>query len=479
MPQLPMRFLLTSTPAGRPHPLAADGDPESGRDGRNAAGGGDGRGGPPPDADRRNPRPGGGPPDLDDLWRDFNRKLNGLFGRRGGGRGGGGFRPPRRPGRFRPTPQVLSRGLVALIVLLALGWLGSGFFVVRQGQVAVVSSLGASVSVAQPGLNWHDPAPFGSAVLVDIGTLRTQPVGDSSVGTLSGAPRSSMLTADGDIVDLRLNVQWRVGKPLDYVYGDRDPDAAVAQASEQAIRGVVASLSLDQVLHGDRALLARQAQQRVQQLLDRWHSGVHVSDLTIQRLQVPQAVRAADDQARKAALDSERLLAQARAYAQDVLPRAQASADALLQQARGYKASVVARAQGDAARFNLIYDEYRKAPQVTREGLYLQTMRHILGRVTKVVVSSKGSNNLIYLPLDRLQQAPGPAAAPLGSASAPGSGAALPGLPAGVVQTLGPGAGSSGTASAAAPSTSTTAPASVPRDTRRGVRDSLRQRDSR
>ena len=463
MPLPPMSFPLLSMIPARPRPAAAAGEDPGGRNGS----GGDGRG-QPPDGDRRPPRPDGGPPDLDELWRDFNRKLNGFFGRRSGR--GGGFRPPRRPGRLRPTPRMMGRVVFALLGMLVLGWLGSGFFVVPQGQVAVVSRLGSAATIDQPGLNWHDPAPFGSAVVVDTSALRTQPVGDSSVGTLSGAPRSSMLTADGDIVELRLSVQWRVGNAMDYVFGDRDPDAAVAQASEEAIRATIAGLSLQQVLHGNRAELARQAQARVQGLLDRWRSGVHVSDLSIQRLQVPEPVRTAYEDARKAHAEAQRMKAQAEEYARDLLPRAQATADALLQQAAGYKASVVAQAQGDAARFDLVEQQYRKAPRVTRESLYLQTMRYILGHVTKVLVDSRTSNNLLYLPLDQLLHGTARTAAP-----APAVGAGAPTLPLAGALTL-PGVSNDG---ASAPSPQASEPASAPTQASRSPRDTLRQRDSR
>ncbi|MDE2120061.1 MAG: FtsH protease activity modulator HflK [Betaproteobacteria bacterium] len=494
MPLVFFRRAQASQTQARPRPLAAgDGDPDWGRGGRG------GPGGVPPDGDRRNQRPGGsgGPPDLDELWRDFNRKLNGLFGRRGGGGGGGGgFRPPRRPGSFQPSPRMLSRALLVAVLLLVLGWLGSGFFVVQQGQVAVVTRLGAVTAVEQPGLNWHYPSPFGRAVIVGVDALRTQPVGDSTVGALSGAPMSSMLTADGNIVDIRLSVQWRVGQALDYVFGDRDPEAAVSQAAKEAIRSVVAGLTLEQVLHGDRSTLARSTQQRVQTLLDRWKSGVRVTDLSVQRVEVPEPVRPAYAAADKAREQARQLRAQAQAYAQDVLPRAKGTADTLEQQAEGYKASVVAQAQGDAARFDLIYQQYRKAPQVTRESMYLQTMQQILSSVTKVMVTSHGSDNLLYLPLDKLLQAgSSPAAAGAGARG----GAALP-LPGGLAGLTGPSQGpapgsspapapanaAAGTAQAAASQAaanasnpSPAASAAAASDDLRDQRDTLRQRTFR
>ncbi len=474
-----MRLVPIRTPQRGPlglRPLqAGEGDPDGGRGSRGGPGSGDGRGGMPPDGDRRNPRGQGPgrPPDLDELWRDFNRKLNGLFGRGRGG-GGGGLRPPRRPGGFPASPRMLGRALAALVVVLALGWLASGFFVVQQGQVAVITRLGTVSSVDQAGLNWHYPAPFGHAVVLDADTLHTQPIGDSSVGTLSGAPRSSMLSSDGDIVDLRLSVQWRVGDALDFVYGDRDPEAAVSQAAREAIRGVIGGMTLQQVMHGDRSAMARAAQARVQKLLDRWHSGVRVTDLSIQRVSVPEPVRPAYEDAAKAVQDAQRLRAQAQAYAQEVLPRARGTATTLVQQAEGYKSSVVAQAQGDASRFNLVYEEYRKAPQVVRESMYLQTMQEILGRVTKVLVGSKGANNLVYLPLDKLlhgeSAAGGPAspgaalAGPAGAVQLPGAAASLPQTPASAAQT----------ASAAVPASAASAAS-----TARGGRDSLRERNSR
>ena len=479
-PPMPFAFLRSAQLLKlqrRPRPLAAgDGDPDWGRGGRGGQGGGT-----PPEGDRRNPRPSGsgGPPDLDELWRDFNRKLNGLFGRRGGPGGGGGFRPPRRPGSFQPSPRMLERGLLLLVLVLVLGWLGSGFFVVQQGQVAVVTRLGAVSSVDQPGLNWHYPSPFGRAVVVSVDTLRTQPVGDSTIGTLSGAPMSSMLTSDGDIVDIRLSLQWRVANALDYVFGDRDPEAAVSQAGQEAIRAVVAGMTLQQLLHGDRSKLAQDAQQRAQSLLERWHSGVRVTELSIQRLQVPEPVRQAYADADKAQRQAQQLQARAEAYAQDVLPRARGTADTLLQQAEGYKASVVAQAQGDAARFDLMYQQYRKAPQVTRESMYLQTMQQILSSVTKVLVTSHGSNNLMYLPLDKLIEqgasASAPAARGAGESRAQGGAGSLPALPASVASV----AAAASQPAAASSGASSPASSAAGSDDLRDQRDTLRQRDSR
>lgn len=462
---VPIHSLLAGLAPLRPRPLHA---------------GEDGRGGLPPDGDRRNPRgPGsGGPPDLDELWRDFNRKLTSLFGRRRGG--GGPLRPPRRPGGFQASPRMFGRAALALAAVLVLGWLGSGFFVVQQGQVAVVSRLGSVSSVDEPGLNWHVPTPFGQVVVVDVDAQHTQPLGDSSVGALSGAPRSSMLTADGDIVDLRLNVQWRVANALDFVFGDRDPATGVSEASEQAIRTVIGGMSLQQVLHGDRSTIARDAQQRAQQSLDRWHSGIRVTDLSIQRVSVPEAVRPAYADATKAEQDAQRLRAQAEAYARELLPRAKGTAATLLQQAEGYKASVVAQAQGDAARFDLVYAEYRKAPQVVRESMYLQTMQQILTSVTKVLVSSHGANSLLYLPLDKLSSlAPAGGAAtvpgtvvpvPRGALPQPGAVASVPQLPAAPSQP----------ASAAQPAGADSAAAAASdADTLNSGRDTLRERASR
>lgn len=372
----------------------------------------------PGNGDKRPGQGGGGPPDLDELWRDFNRKLNGLFGRKGGG--GGGFKPPRRP-EFQPTPRTAGLGLVVLVLVLVLGWLGSGFFIVQEGQQAVVTRFGKLAYIEEAGFHWRFPYPIESDEIVNVSQVRSVEIGRGGEIRTTGLPASAMLTEDENIVDIRFAVQYRISNVVNYLYSNRSPDDVVTQAAETAIREVVGNKTLDYVLYEGRAEVAIKTQDLIQSILDRYKTGILVTNITLQSVQPPEQVQSAFNDAIKAGQDRERLKNEAEAYANDVVPRAKGTASRLIQEAEGYKARVVAEAQGDASRFDLILQQYEKAPQVTRERMYLETMQQILSKVSKVLVESHGSNNLLYLPLDKLlQQTTSPQAAqPARSSAAP------------------------------------------------------------
>ncbi|MGC9163017.1 MAG: FtsH protease activity modulator HflK [Thiomonas sp.] len=402
----------------------------------------------------------GGPPDLDELWRDFNRKLNSLFGKK---HGGGMGTPPQRPDLY-PSAKGMGVGFVILIVIGVLGWVASGFFIVQEGQQAAVTRFGKLAYVTGAGFHWRLPYPFEADEIVNVSQVRSVEVGRGGEVKATGLPESAMLTEDENIVDVRFAVQYRIDNVVDYLYNNRSPDDAVSQAAETAVREVVGNKTLDYVLYVGREQVASDVQTLTQKILDRYKTGIIITTVTLQNVQPPEQVQAAFDDAIKAGQDRERLKNEAQAYANNVIPRAQGTASRLIQDAEAYKAQVVAQAQGDTSRFDQVLQQYEKAPQVTRERMYLQTMQDILSSVTKVMVDSRSNNNLLYLPLDKLlQQSAARSTNPSPAMSA--APAALPTLPAASV-------GNAPSAADSAPTTDGSAPA-APRTTR----DTLRERN--
>lgn len=348
--------------------------------------------------DPRSQRPGDGPPDLDELWRDFNRKLNGLFGR-GGRTGGSGGGPTARG-------AGIGIGLIALVALLL--WLGSGFYIVQEGQAAAVLRFGEfKYMTDRAGFKWRMPYPIESHETVNVQQLKQVEIGYRNNVRNKEKNESLMLTSDQSIVDLQFAVQFRIADPVAWLFNNnlgREPEALVRQAAETAMRQVVGRSQIDQVLYEEKEQVAKAALKLTQDLVDRYRAGINVVDVTIQQAQPPEQVQAAFEDANKAAQDRERLINEGRAYANDVIPRARGAAARLQQEADGYRERVVATAQGDADRFKAVAAEYAKAPAVTRDRLYVDTMQQVLSNVSKVLVDSRGSGNLLYLPLDRLLQ---------------------------------------------------------------------------
>jgi len=364
-----------------------------------------------------------GPPDLDELWRDFNRRLGGLFGGKGGGRrsepdGGGG--PPYQPDMKSAGIGV---GLIALVVLLV--WAGSGFFIVQEGQQAVVSTFGKYSYTSDAGFQWRFPYPFQSHETVPVTQLRSKEIGRSNVVQATGLRDSSMLTQDENIVDIRFTVQYRLKDAKAYLFENRDPDAAVEQAAESAVREIVGRSKVDSVLYEQREALSTDLVKSVQAQLDRLNAGILVVNVNVQNVQVPEQVQAAFNDAVKAGADRDRLKNEGQAYASDVVPKARGTAARLHEEALGYKQRVIAQADGDAQRFKAVLAEYQRAPAVTHDRLYIETMQQVYSNVSKVMVDSRSGSNLLYLPLDKLLQqggagAPAAAAAPSSSESGPG-----------------------------------------------------------
>ena len=377
---------------------------------------------------------GDGPPDLDELWRDFNNKLGGLFGgkkgqRRGGnGSGGGDGGGP----HFQPDMKSagIGAGLIAAVVLLI--WLGSGFFIVQEGQQAVVTSFGRYTGTVGAGFNWRFPAPFQAHETVPFTQLRTVEVGSNRIVPATGLRESSMLTQDENIVDIRFTVQYRLTNARDYLFENRNPDEAVVLAAESAVRSIVGNSMMDSVLYAGRDVLAADMLKSIQQQLDQLQAGILIVNTNIQSVQAPEQVQASFDDAVKAGADRERLKNEGQAYANDVIPRARGNAARLSEEAEGYKSRVIAQAQGDTQRFTSVLTEYKRAPTVTRDRMYIDAMQQILSNVSKVMVDVRNNSNLLYLPLDKLLQQTTAGAAPApttetapASTSAPAVGGAV------------------------------------------------------
>ncbi len=355
-------------------------------------------------------KPNAGPPDLDELWRDFNRKLNGWLGgannkgrpqnnNQGGGNSGSG-----NGGGFQPDMKSAGIGAALIAGVLALIWLGTGFFIVQEGQQAVITRFGELKGTREAGFNWRMPYPIERHETVALTQLRSIEIGLGSTGQATGLKDSSMLTQDENIVDIKFTIQYRLKSAADYLFQNRNPDDAVSKAAESAIREVVGRGNMDAVLSKDRETIQRDVVKSVQAQLDRYKTGIQIQTVNIQNVQPPEQVQAAFDDALKAGQDRDRLKNEGQAYANDVVPRAKGTAARLKEEADGYKANVIARAEGDGERFKSIQAEYQKAPQVTRDRLYLDAMQSIYSSVTKVVVDSKQGNNMLYLPLDKIMQ---------------------------------------------------------------------------
>lgn len=333
-----------------------------------------------------------GPPDLDELFRRLRQRF-------GGGGGGGGS---------NSLPPALWGGL--LVVLLAL-WLASGFYVVSEGERGVVLRFGKFSSAAMPGLRWHLPYPVERVVRVNIGEIRTAEVGYRGSlrdgAATDRAQESLMLTADENIVDVKLAVQYRVNDAADYVFKVRDPDLTVQQVAESAIREVVGKSRMEFILTEGRDAVAQQVAVLLQDTLDRYQIGIEVTSVNMQDAQPPEPVQAAFFDAVKAREDEQRLISEAQAYRNEVIPRARGEAARIVADAEAYEGQIVARAEGESARFSQLAKEYRAAPQVTRQRLYLETMEQVLARTPKVLMQGEG-NRLTLLPLDRLLQSSGP-----------------------------------------------------------------------
>lgn len=386
------------------------------------------------DDDRRNEAPrreDNAGSDLDALWNDFNKRISGMLGGRSDAGStddkyrnthrversfsreeepASGGEPPkndephfgRMPGGKVPSVNMNAGGLVALVAACLLGWCATGFYIVPEGQVGVVTTFGRYTADAAPGFNWRMPWPVQDAELVDVSSVRKTEIGIR--GTTSRLKEALMLTDDENIVDLQFNVQYRI-KPAqakDYLFRVRDPDQSVHQAAESAMREVVGRKTMDSVLFESKQEIAEGVKKAMQEMLSKYETGIEVMSVAIQNAQPPEQVQAAFNDAVKAGQDRERQINEGEAYANAVIPKARGTASRLIQEAEGYRSRVVETATGEAERFTKILAQYEKAPQVTRDRLYVDIMKDIYANNAKILVDTQKGSNLLYLPLDKL-----------------------------------------------------------------------------
>lgn len=338
-----------------------------------------------------------GPPDLEEVLRDFNQKISKFFGQRGGGGDGGS------DGGNPEGPSA--KGIVVIIFLLLIAWIGSGFYIVDEGHRGVVLRFGKHTETTLPGLRWHIPSPIESVEDVNIGKVRTVEIGYRNNVRSKVLKESLILTDDENIVDIQFAVQYILNSPDNFLFTNRNPEDTVLQVAETAIREVIGNSKMDFVLYEGREEVAAKTTQLMQDILDYYRTGIAINRVTMQNAQPPEQVQAAFDDAVKANQDRERQVNEGEAYANDVIPRAQGVAARLLEEASGYQQKVIASAEGDASRFEQVLVEYAKAPRVTRDRMYIDTVQQVLSNTSKILIDQeKGGGNLLYLPLDKLIQ---------------------------------------------------------------------------
>lgn len=338
-----------------------------------------------------------GPPDLDEVIRKLSGKFGGLFGRKSRDSGGGGGSPLRGG----------STGIGLIVVIIFVGWVLSGIYIVDEGTRGVELRFGRYADTTLPGLSYHWPYPFESVEIVDVEQRRAEELGYRSGGqsAIRSVPREAlMLTQDENIVDIRISVQYQISDPRAYLFNILDPDLTLRQVVESAVRETVGKSTMDFVLTEGRSDIVADVQELSQAILDQYGAGLQISNVNLQDAQPPEEVQDAFADAIKAREDEQRFKNEAEAYANEVLPRARGQAARRLEEAAGYRDQVIARAEGEANRFTRLLAEYQKAPAVTRERLYLETMEDVLTRTSKVLVDVEGGNNLFYLPVDKLMQ---------------------------------------------------------------------------
>ena len=327
-----------------------------------------------------------GPPDLDEVLKKMTDKINSLFGGKGGDGGG------RSTGKGGGS----SIGISFVVIVAVIAWGLSGLYIVDEGRQGVVLRLGAFDRITNPGLNWY-PRFLEKVEIVDVEQVRSV-----NIGTVSS--ESLMLTQDENIVDIQFAVQYKVKDAKEYLFNVKDPSSTLRQATETAMREIVGKNEMDFVIKDGRVQVATRTKDLMQEILDGYNTGVVVTNLNMQDAQPPEQVQHAFDDAIKAREDKERLVNEAEAYANDILPKARGKAARMEQESAAYRDEIIAKAEGEAERFTKVLAEYKKAPKVTRERLYLDAMESVLGNANKVMVDVKKGNNLMYLPLDKLNQ---------------------------------------------------------------------------
>jgi len=331
----------------------------------------------------RNPwgnRPNQGPNDLDEALRNLQRKLSSMFGGKGGDGDGGG------------SAAMRGFGFATVVLVLLAVWAMTGLYKVDAAERAVVTRFGQFVRTADPGINIHLPWPIEARQIVNVEAFE------------SFSDQTRMLTSDENLVDINIAVQYRRADPVAFVFNVRDPEATLGQVSESAIRETVGRNTLDFVLESGRQEITARTKELVQRTLDSYKTGIEVTSVNLQGVSVPDQVQASQRDAIKAREDKERFALEAQAYSNDILPKAKGSAARQIADANAYKARLVADAEGEAARFAKLLESYERAPAVTRQRLYYETMEEVFGSTAKVLVDTKGTGNMLYLPLDKLTE---------------------------------------------------------------------------
>lgn len=347
-----------------------------------------------PDGDKKDPWSGrkskNEPPNLDEVIRAMQEKLGGIFGGSGGGNSEGGF---------LKSLWFLVAGALAL-------WLLSGLYIVDEGKRGVETRFGAYIDTTQPGLNWRFPTPIDQVQIVDVKNVQVIEVGYRSGGGRQGigsVPKEAlMLTKDENIVNVQLAVQYQVKDAKDFVFKVNNPEATLKQVTESVERGVIGHNTMDYVLTEGRSEIVSEIQEEIQIVMDSYQSGVIITSVNLQDAQPPEEVQGAFEDAIKAREDEQRFINEAEAYSNEVVPVARGKASRKVQEAEAYKERVIAQATGEVSRFGQLLKEYKRAPEVTRQRIYLETMEEVLGKTSTVMVDVKGGNNLLYLPLDKL-----------------------------------------------------------------------------
>ena len=357
---------------------------------------------PPPSNTSNNRRPSDGPPDLDQLWNEFNQRLSALFG---GKKKGGGGNNNGTPNGMQPSAKGagIGIGLIALVAFLI--WAASGFYIIPEGQQAVLQTFGKyDNTVRQAGFRWRMPTPIQSHQVVNVSSQREVQIGYSGNAKNKVNNEALMLTDDENIIDIQFAVQYRIRDDgaKDFVFNNRNPEDAVKQAAETAIREVVGRKTADAVLYESRADVSSDTARLIQGILDRYKTGILISNVAIQNVQPPEQVQAAFDDALRATQDRERAINEGQSYANDVIPRARGAAARLIEEAEGYSQRVVQQATGDASRFTAVLKEYARAPGVTRDRMYIDAMQQVYQNATKVLVDTRQSSPMLYLPLEQL-----------------------------------------------------------------------------
>ena len=325
---------------------------------------------------------GQGPPDLDDIIRNLQQRFSKIFGGQGASTGGGA------------ASGGVGGGLALIAIIALIVWAIAGIYIVDEGRRGVVLQFGAYHKTTMPGPHWH-PRFIQSVEVVDVSGIRTTELGYR-------ADEALMLTQDENIIDIKFAIQYQVKDARHYLFNVRDPDETLFQALESAVREVIGKSKMDFVITGGRSEVVSRSQEVLQQILDQYATGLHVTSLNMQDAQPPAQVQAAFDDAVKAREDEERLKNEAQAYANDVIPKARGAAARMVEEANAYREKVIAEAEGETSRFLKVLAEYEKAPEVTGKRLYLDSIESVLSNSSKVLIDTEGGNNLLYLPLDRL-----------------------------------------------------------------------------